>query len=206
MTRAIPGPLGRVPAHRASHVRADRGAQGHRARRVAICRDLRAIAFDDLSLAASDRTEGFRLGSGKPIAKSGSTGSRRSPSRSPTGRASSAFRPGSNNSLQGLERPRTASEIMMPAKRAECQAIARVSRRRVLMVRARADVREPIGRLDDLTRPAVGQVDIRKLRLGAALRGADSRLLCPPVAQFCGLRRRRFTTSWSRCGSTRRNW
>ena len=49
----------------------------------------------------------------------------------------------------------------MPAERAERQAIAGVSGRRVLMVRALADVREAIGRLDDLTRPAMRQFDVR---------------------------------------------
>src|SRR5687767_15970648 len=61
--------LGRVPAHRASHVRADGGAKRDRASRVAIRCDLRAISFDDLSLTAFYRTKGFRLGAGKPIAK-----------------------------------------------------------------------------------------------------------------------------------------
>ena len=81
MTRAIPGPLGGVPAHRASHVRADGGAQGDRARRVAIRCDLGALSIDDLSLTASDRTEGILPRLRQTNRESGSRGSRRSPLR-----------------------------------------------------------------------------------------------------------------------------
>ena len=59
LTRAIPSRLGLVPAHRASHVRANGGSHRDRSSLVTICRNLRAISFDDLSLAASASMEGL---------------------------------------------------------------------------------------------------------------------------------------------------
>ena len=47
-----------------------------------------------------------------------------------------------------------------PRQRAERQTIAGVSARRVLVLRALADVGKAIGCLDDLTRPAMRQVDV----------------------------------------------
>ena len=76
----------------------------------------------------------------------------------------SAFRPGSNRSVHGFDRSRMASEIIMRGQRPERQAVAGVASRRVLMVGASPDVRQAIGRLDDLAGPAMRQLDARNDR------------------------------------------
>ena len=73
----------------------------------------------------------------------------------------SAFRPGSNSSVHGIRALEDGVRDHDAGQRAERQAIAGVSGRRVLMVGALADVRQAIGRLDDLTRPAMRELDAR---------------------------------------------
>ena len=72
-----------------------------------------------------------------------------------------AVRPGSNKAAQGLGRPRMASDGNHRAERTKRQAVAAKSGGGVLMVDDTPDVRQTVGGLDDLTGPAVDDLDAR---------------------------------------------
>ena len=122
-------------------------------------RDLRAVPFDDLALAALHGTKRLRFGSRKAVANQvvRIVDVLLEVVPEPAGEGLPA---GIEQLGPGIGAPEDGVRDHHAGQRPERQAVARVSGRRVLMVGARPMYGQAIGRLDHLTRPAMRQLDV----------------------------------------------
>ena len=160
MARAVPSALGPVPGDHAAHVRADGRADGRGAGLIAVHSHFLAVALDDRALSALDRAQRLAVGPGEPVANHVVGIVRVLLDVVP--QAPAECRPVGRKQLRPrVLAPQNRIGHHHPGQGTEGQAVPGETGGDELMVGCAADVRQAVGRLDDLARPPVRDLHAR---------------------------------------------